>query len=610
MSFFTSDFEIIANVSFIQRSSIMMNIIPGRASSFADVVEWARLNRGLDDFRAVARVEKLWENVPLFSRPADLGGFEKQFPLHGFDPAVHKSEFAYKAWRRKVVSVLKAFAARQTTSSALVKQVETDGVQLVWQRLLGLVVQHVESSAEPALKPQQMLPVQFLSRHSVRLGITPADLSAQTLTRLGADLDGNDRRTVIAALRILNRLRSVPRIEALLGAEAYTLSPWPRRHAIGELPEALRSEIEQWLDVSCGGSFDLVADMLINATSKSDRAKKSVALRRFCEAAIEVDPARNCSTLAEFMNVEIATAVLRRWLQHGDKKRLSNRTISSYFKAVKTVAAHNQVDVAGFCVLERTTVVLTEGRRDGDIMSLRVRKFCETLLGTKSLQVKLLTLHVQARRLAQSLLDRAEANERELSGMELYRVRQLGAFAAFCAIETCAVPLRIENVMRLTFRGPDANLLMPTTATPFARIMLPGKVVKNQKPVDAALRQDRRNGLDTLRWYLSQVRPLFPSSDGNDHLFPAVRGDGPLSKTLFRNWFIKISRSLGLPMRPHNFRHGLASLLIQQFPGQYEAVAVLLGDTESTVRKYYAWVNRRLQIEAAQALVVELANAA
>ncbi len=221
-------------------------------------------------------------------------------------------------------------------------------------------------------------------------------------------------------------------------------------------------------------------------------------------------------------------------------------------------------------------------------MSPAARKFCEALLGSKSLQQRLFTLHVRARRLAQSLLDRAAAENRELSGRELERIRQLGVFAAFCAIETCGTPLRIENVMTLRFRGADANFLLPSHAKPSARILLPGKKVKNKKPVEARLQEDRRHGLDTVMWYIKHVRPLFAHSEGSDYLFPAIKSANALKNGLFRNWFVTISRSLELKMRPHNFRHGLASLLIHAHPGQYEAVAVLLGDTESTVRRYYA----------------------
>jgi integrase len=89
-----------------------------------------------------------------------------------------------------------------------------------------------------------------------------------------------------------------------------------------------------------------------------------------------------------------------------------------------------------------------------------------------------------------------------------------------------------------------------------------------------------------------------------------VTSAGCLDGRVFRGWFKRISRQLGIPMCPHNFRHALASLLIKAHPGQYEGVAVLLGDTEGTVRCYYAWVNRQVQVEAAQALVMDLANVA
>lgn len=592
---------------------MMMNIIPGHVPTLADVAAWAEQRRSSDDRRALARVEKLWDNVPLKSRRADIDAFDRQFPLRGFDPAEHKSEAAYKAWRRKVIAVLKDFLRQTAPTAVPVKSAvaRIDSADVAWSELIAAIRKVCHGEEGSLFVQQRLLPIISLSREVIPLDLGPRDLVGDALVRIGAGRSGHDRASIIRALRNLNSMRSVPEIAALLPLDEYCLTPWPRKYAIGTLPEHLHRQIEAWLDASCGGEVDRVEGGRIGATSASDRSKKSVALRRYCEAALAAVPdlAEN-APLEALVTPDIMVDVLRRWLSPTHLKPLSNRSITAYYSSVKTVAAHNGVDVSVFEELEKGTKVLQSGKREGKQMSPRVRKFCEGLLNSKALQTRLMTLHIRARRLAQSLLDRAEADDRELSKREVDRVRQLGAFAAYCAISTCGLPMRIDNLMKLRFRGPDANCLLPTKATPFARFLLPGTEVKNGKPIQAPLHQDRRNGLDTVLWYIKCVRPLFLKSEDSVFLFPEVRGTGAMDKKMFREWFKKISRSLGLPMVPHNFRHALASLLIHAYPGQYEAVAVLLGDTENTVRTYYAWVNKRVQIDAAQALVVGLANAA
>nr|WP_111300296.1 site-specific integrase [Paracoccus saliphilus] len=540
----------------------MMNFVPGRVATLADVATWAEKNRGIDDCRALARVERLWENVPLSARKADLAAFDTQFPLHGFDPTLHKSEAAYRAWRRKVMAVIKGYL-RQTAPTPVQAAIDApDDVAWAWRQLLDVIRIYCHHKEGALFSGPRVIPIVGLSKRAIMHRVAPKDLAKHHLAKIGDGLDGNDRKSIKSALHNLNMMRSVPDIAALLPEEEYCLTPWPRRHAIRPLPLALQAQIQAWLDVSCGGHFDPVADAMVGGTSKGDRDKKSVSLRRYCEAALTIDPRQSTTeSLAALIVPDIAIGVLRHWIEAKGKKKVKDRTISAYFRGVKTVAAHNGLDMSVFQTLERTTTVLQQGKRADQGMSLKVRKFCEGLMNDRALQGRMMTLHIQARRLAQSLLDRADAENRELSPREAERIRQFGAFAVFCAVEVCGVPLRIQNVMTLRLQGPEANFLMPTKATPFARMLLSGNNVKNRKRIEAALRQDRRNGLDTVLWYVRHVRPLYRYAATSDYLFPAVTSSSALSEKLFREWFKKISRSLGLPMLPHNFRHGLASLL-------------------------------------------------
>jgi site-specific recombinase XerD len=90
--------------------------------------------------------------------------------------------------------------------------------------------------------------------------------------------------------------------------------------------------------------------------------------------------------------------------------------------------------------------------------------------------------------------------------------------------------------------------------------------------------------------------------DGSDWLFPAERGN--MCKKRLRD-LIKIEMSaIGLPMRPHLFRHAVASLILDHEPTALMRVAALLGDEPATVMRHYAFIERvRLVIEAQKSLL-------
>lgn len=589
----------------------MMNFVPARSTTLADVAAWAEKARQVDDRRALARVAVLWDNVPLAGRKLDVAAFEMRFPLNGFDPAQHKTEASYKAWRRKVISVLKAFVARTAPkpvnrpASPTTATASSD-----WDMLVSVIDDIVSPEKGPIpFPPQRAIPVKKLARLAKAHGIGPKGLAPENLVRMAAELTVGERDGMIRALRSLNIMRTIPEIAKMLPDADYPLDFLPRRGAIDALPEKTAKEIEAWLDASCAGRWDPVEQTQVDGTSSHDRERKSVALRRFCATAFRRDPRLCDLSLADLLTRDIIIVVLRDWLGE-TVKPLTQRSIMGYFQSIKVLAAHNGLDVTVFDDLERTTDVLRRGKADGKAMSPKVQRFCASLLDDASLQTRLFTLHVRARRLAQTILDRAEADGRALSWLEASRIRQLGAVAAFAAISTCGAPYRLERITRFRLSGPKADLLLPSKCTPTARFLLPEKQNPNKRTVAVELKQDHRNGLSTLMWYIEKVRPLFTEGHASEFLFPAVNSQQALRKTTLHMWFKRLSRQLGIPMTPHNMRHAIATMLIKKYPGNYEAVAVLLGDTEGTVRTFYAWVNKRLQIEAAQSLVLELGHAA
>lgn len=89
------------------------------------------------------------------------------------------------------------------------------------------------------------------------------------------------------------------------------------------------------------------------------------------------------------------------------------------------------------------------------------------------------------------------------------------------------------------------------------------------------------------------------------HLFVAPESAAHLSKSLFYEWITEASDAIGMPMTAHNFRHGLASILLKRSLANLEKVAKFLGNTPGVVERNYAWINVESVIEETQDEVLD-----
>ena len=164
-----------------------------------------------------------------------------------------------------------------------------------------------------------------------------------------------------------------------------------------------------------------------------------------------------------------------------------------------------------------------------------------------------------------------------------------------------------STVRVLQQRRPDPSLILPRGKRDYALILVPGAEVKNGRPVRARILPSRTQALDVIAWYLREIRPAIPFADQSHFVFPGWSGLR-VSDSALRNWLFAHGSALGMPMRPHNFRHGQASLHLKYHPGDYAAVARLLGDKPETIRAYYAWLDDDGEMERVQRLIAEAAG--
>ncbi|MBO9436473.1 tyrosine-type recombinase/integrase [Ruegeria sp. R13_0] len=566
-----------------------------------DVLEWTIAHNKDDYVNPVKKCEERYDHRALSDIPADLDDFHKRFPLKGYKPGLGRTEEAYKAWRRKVQAAIKG------ASGQLAEEQERRARQDAWADLID-ALEPLTGMPEEAMYPHQVLiPIRKLADLARQHGKEPSHVSQEWLTTLRSQVSANEWASLQNALCRLNHFRYLSSVQSLLPAEPFTEPKVLRDNVLPGVPDHISEEIKEWVETSTRGEYDPVEERYEQGTSEADIAQKTAALRKFVSTLSECIPISTDQQLRDLLTPDNATLVVRKWTINTDGHgKITARTAHDYLKAIRVVMARNGLSPDKLKEHLKTNRFLREGKEQGKKMSTRARTFCETLLGSQKRTLTFLSLHVQLRNTTENLLAEYTACCRNLPQREMEKVRALGSVAAICALETRGAPLRIDNALSLRFRGNDITFHLPTAMTDHATITLSPEHTKNDNEVWAPIERGNLNGLEVIEWYMEKIRPLYPHADASDFLFPGIEASRHLPYETFLGWFKRETRDAGLPMTPHNFRHGLASLLIEANPGRWDLLERLLDDTVGTARRNYGWVNKRTQRSEVQKYVLDL----
>lgn len=579
---------------------------PITAMNLQDVQDREAAAGNNDYANAVGRYPHLTDGAYLSQVPADLALVKQQLPLHGFDPALSKSEKAYKATRRKIIAAVKN--ATGEAEAAKERRARVDE----WAELLLALEPHAVTSGERKHSAKQILiPVRKLADVARTSDIKPNDVSQDWLDSVSPILETNEWKTLQRALKTLNRLRHDDDVCRFLPLSPFP-APKPRRQENLQLiPSHIADEIDDWVHNATLTEFDPVEQEYVDTASISNVNFKLAAIRKFVSTLLrsgQLHPQTNLG-LRDLMTPEYAADAVRYWSQYeGQKGHISARTAYDYLKSNYVVMARNGVDPSLMKSHLRANRFLKNGKRASNDMSPTSRKFCEHLLASPQQTMKFLSMHVHLRNRANTLLENLSENSNAPTSNETARIRQIGTVAAICAIETRGAPIRIESALELVFRGPGRTFHLPSGKTKHATIDLGRGHTKNNVEIWAPVQPGNLNGLEVMLWYLEKIRPLFPNHEESVHLFPGFKSGAALEYRTFLGWFKRQSRGAGLPMTPHKFRHGLASLLLQHNPGRWDLLERLLDDTPATVRKNYAWVNERAKRTEVQKFILDLSS--
>lgn len=561
--------------------------------------------------QAVRKAAKLIRQTP--NRiPACATHFQSIFPNKDYNRSWGKTFYAAKRWKRNVSAAINGatgvIAARQE------RRTRRDE----WAALLSVLGELTLENRTPILtNKKQLICIQSCADIARQVMLQPTDLDSslgvllyRTARTVGA------KTSVVKALNILDAVRTTTdqRIRHLLPTQPIAFVRPTRTTAI-KIPKHLMDELMTWVDLASRGRWSITDSAYTGGVTSVAYA---IAAKKVMTTAERTGALKltELTTIAFAFDERVLVAVVRMLRdldKNGGAGAITPRTARGYLENLIPLLERNGADASFIRELLGTDTWLITGRRNRNEMSPRVQSFCRDVVTDMNVRIRFLSLHIKLRKKAISHLRAAKKMTGRDAEKHLGKARRYGTCAAFAAFETDAIPERASNVLRMTLRGDAAWLCLGHRKGDDGHIIIPAAFVKNRKALRATIPAGSRlRGLETLRWYTEFIRPLFGDHEANDYFFPAVKKPfQPISYATFKSWWSNCAAECGFPsLNPHMFRHGQASILVAQNPGNWSLVAARLGDTEEVCRRNYTWIDQeKLVLAGQQELAKELPNA-
>lgn len=583
-----------------------------------------------DEAKAIKRLSDFFAK-PLKELPASAEWFDELFALAkshrqvpGQDRNFWKSLSAFNKWRNKVRRRI------EYTLGEVEKEKERKARHDGWLPLLELMT--ALSKDGGPIHTGEVGAIAAFADRARELNIEPLHLERRNIELL-LDRAASEplRRKNIRALQVLKRYHCIQSIASHLPPEIEIDAV--RRRFENILPSHVDDWVERVLETARRDpkKYDQTTGKYADEWVENTVANYRSALRTYIWSAskersgqVDLDTLTDFSTLA---SKKVFYGVVAHWNDFSEQKDgLTARTAYGYVTRVATVLGRNGMEVAHMVAAKKTSDFLKEGEAAGEEMSPKNIAFCRPLVDDPRKRRQFLTQHLEYRRRAADIL----ATDKVLPSAQLRLARMFGTCAAFAAVELCGSPLRVTNALQLRHRGPTSNLFLPKGNDTHFLVVLDAREMKVQSRRHVPQVKIRRNALEgaqTLEWYRKTIRPLFPYGNADwcpvenpqplnnvrfgkvqnrvqgaesVYFFVAPQSAAHLSKSLFYEWISEASAEIGMPMTAHNFRHGLASILLKRSLANLDKVAKFLGNTPAVVQRNYAWINVEAVIEETQ----------
>lgn len=561
--------------------------------------------------QAIRKVARLAGRKPK-DIPATLEFLDTEFPQKGYQPSWGKTVSAACRWRRCVKAAING--ATGVIEARKERRSQSDDWALFLKFFESLPQD--ASSIAPAFHPKKLISLKSCADTARRLNLRLDELNSDLAALLYRSAKGDGaKNSVVESLAIIDAVRDLndPYVATFLPAVPLSFARPQRSHSI-TIPESLKQELQAWVELASRGQWSITDGKYTRGVSPLPYVNAAKKILTTAERAGALKLA-DLETIASAFDTTILVAVVRKLREmdtHGAEGAITSRTARGYLESMIPLLERNGEDSSSIKKILETDSWLREACRNRIEMTPQTMSFCRAVVTDMSTRIKFLSLHIQLRKKSNVCLKAAKSATGREAEMLIIKARQFGVCAAFAALETDAVPVRVSNALAITFRGRDPWLRLGSHKSDNGVLFIPSGFVKNRKSIRATmLCNSPLRGLETLRWYEQWIRPLFADHENNDHLFPAVeKAEQPLAYGTFKSWWSICAAACGFPgMNPHMFRHGQASILVAENPDNWAVVAARLGDTEGVCRKNYVWLNHeKLILEGQRWLTNEIFN--
>ncbi|WP_417248703.1 hypothetical protein [Celeribacter sp.] len=530
-------------------------------------------------------------------------------PLPGASRGFWSSKSAYSKWREVVRRRIRSTLGLIDAKKALRDHI--DG----WTPFLALL-EDLSKNHGP-MHPATFGAIRTFSDRARAAGIDPMDLTPDVVPTFLDGMPEHTRHASVLALKALNRHRVFPQIAAFLPDDFDTdyLIPTAR----SPVPEAVRRMIDDMVETARydQSTYDDVSESSSeNFNAKTAEAYRAalIALARAAQETGVVDLASlNC--LDPLFETHVRIPVIRHWIKLAEKDgEISHRTAAEYIRTVAQIGKANGIKTKKWLKNLKKNPHLQEGHMARGKMSPKSRTFCEKLIHNPADVRTFLRQHVLYQERAKDIL----ATDKPLTRPKLRDARRLATCAAFSALEIRGAGLRKGSALTAQCSGVHQNFFRKTIdENKIFELRIAQKDMKGEyvelPPI--YIRDDKYCGYDVLDWYLKTARPLFDFANPDfckeqkcaqaTHLFVSEQSAKPLSGSMLHKWLTRSSAEIGLPMYPHNFRHGFASLLLARSWSNRGRAAAYLGCSVGVLDTYYGWIDKRQKLEEVQDLLAE-----
>ena len=541
-------------------------------------------------------------NCPLSRIPSDPKLFEERWRFYKENkiaPEGFTFFGSFETWYSNVKSLMDHVSGERKKRDQLRKRI--DDWTIVEEKVSDLIRPF---KAGLGIRQEDLLSIKCLRNIAREHDCQPSRLTPAELQTWLKNLPSGQKKSVRKAAKLLDHLHSIEHDipDEILPAKIGIIAPVTKRRVTPIWPAKIAQAIAEMKEDKRTGKLHLSECKYLKDRSElRDRYKTSCKETTIRSYGISIDWFFSCMVELGRLDLETDPDPVT-FANYDDIFEAFETEVSGGFywqKLARTTIRKNAK--ATFDFLSRYNPALKYEQKgffqnrffqNWETMTEDNQKFCRELIESDE---KKLTFFSLARLCYEQAVPLVENYDSLPYNMKPQAVDwALGT--ALAAVLTF-LPLRADTAIQLTCEGPDAHVFFPAKSN-HIHFAIPPTIVKNNNKIVGKIKQrGQTDPRKILEWWLRSGRPLLMErlkSPDQTLLFGGAGYD-----RIKKAWRFSTA-SVGLYMCLQQVRHSIASILWNEPNFDLKAIATLLGDTETTVAKTYAFLDKKVQFERAQ----------